>query len=165
MRTDRFGANVNIDWDHHLVHEGEMFILADEATGVAIATPKRWLFKVGAAPKGVHFRVGVAGTNGLKLELFEAPTSSADGTGVALIPANRVEQKTINATFFKDPTVSVDGTLVGVGRAGGGNFIQPGGQVESEIEYILKASTNYQIKATVTVDGTTVTLSGRCYEA
>lgn len=167
MRTDRGGADVAIGWNHHLVHNGKLWTLSDEATGVMIISPRNYLIKVGTG-RPLHVSLGVVATAGFKVELFEGTTVSGDGTTLAskLVNNNRVEpEASVNLTAFHTPTITGDGTLLASGRAGGNSHPQsPGGSARTEEEWILKPSTNYLIRITVVADSTTVTFDASVYE-
>ena len=164
MLVDRGGADVQISWEHFLVHEGRMFTIEDEQTNVQVATPKRWLIKLGATAKPIHLAVVMAATGGAKIELFESPTTTADGNALAITNLNRVCGLTLAAvTAFDDPTVTGDGTLIGHCRAGGGILQNPASAARPDLEHILRPGLNYQLKATVDVNGYTVLLDCDLY--
>lgn len=141
-----------------------MFTIEDEQTNVQVATPKRWLIKLGATAEPIHLAVVMAATGGAKIELFETPTTTADGNALSIVNLNRVSGKTLAAvTAFDDPTVTADGTLIGHCRAGGGILQSPASAARPDLEHILSPGKNYQLKATVDVNGYTVTLDCDLY--
>jgi len=78
---------------------------------------------------------------------------------------NRANLKTIGVTAEADPTVTVDGTLIGIARAGGATRAAGGGSARQEAsEFVLRASTNYAVKVTVVADNTTVTMDASVYQ-
>lgn len=167
-RIDRTETLVAITFEHHRIHNGEMWGLFDNATGVNIVTPRNWIINTPAGAP-VHFEFALAATNGFLLELFEDTTTSADGTTLAaqVKNLNRVVPVTaVPIGFFHTPTVTGDGTRIDAQRAGGGaggTSVRAGGQAKSDLEFVLEPSTKYMIRVTVAVDSTTVTLSGDFY--
>jgi len=166
MKTDVLGAQVTLDWEHHLVHMAKMFKISDEDASVDIVGPKYWMIKLAADAPHLHAKFVVIGTAGIKAELFETPAITGDGSALAIVAHNRVRPlRTLSGiTAFYDTTVSGDGTLLVVARAGGGRPLQPGGTARSEAEWTLETALNYILKVTVVGDGTTVTFGAGVYQ-
>lgn len=81
------------------------------------------------------------------IELFEAPTTTVNGTDATVVNNNRNSLNTSELLMYHAPTVTADGLQLGATMITGSG--SAGGSSEfSEIEWILKPSTNYLIKIT-----------------
>src|SRR5271157_2867616 len=103
-------AIVRIDEIHHKTHDGLMFSVNNVALNIQTATPKRYLVIVPSNANTYHFTFDIEGDAEYLVEFFETPTKSANGTALNIYNNNRNSVNTLDATFFQDPTVSVDGT-------------------------------------------------------
>lgn len=143
-----YGYPVNVNIEHHKIHEEVHYTTTDYDSDVDIAGPKYWHIKAPASGyMHMVWRVK-ASLNGLA-ELFEAPTTTADGTSLTPRNNDRNSSNTATLQVFYDPTVTVDGTRIDVDVVGsdGANPVgAEGGDVEREHEWILKQSTAYLIK-------------------
>jgi hypothetical protein len=165
MLTDKTSVQVMMGVAHHKVHQEALFILADEGANVQIATPKYWKIATPNTSTMIHFSFIGGASAACKIEMFETPTTSNDGTGLTPLNADRNSGKTASLLAYKDPAASVDGTLLASQRinASGGS-IRISGEQDRNIEYILKKNTAYLIKMTVAANGTNVELNADWYE-
>ena len=142
-----------IDNDHAYIHQGGLYSSYHKFSAVAAGATRYILIKTPAA-KYVHYRAESISTSGdnVTIELYEAPTTTADGTALtrnnhrrtgAIIPAT--------VTLFHTPTVTADGTLLHQTYIGGGVGVGQARQGEeqgNDREWVLSRSTNYLIKIT-----------------
>jgi hypothetical protein len=142
----------------HAIHMGESFGFDGDGS-IAAGESVLFLGKVGA--KQVHFDAfnGQFSAGEIKIELFEAPTITADGTLQAPYRLNRAVANTNTMGLFSAPTVSANGSKIGgvfLPASGGGAHINPAaGGVSSG--RVLTQNTNYLFKVTNT--GATTAIS------
>lgn len=145
-----------IDSVHEHIHRGEHFHRCRLDTGVTVASPKRFLFIIPNTSKRIHFVFMIeSGAGDIKVEFFENPTVTLNGTSLTPINHNRNSSKVSVLQVFVDPTITVDGDLLiclqsGTTTAGG----KASGSVTHLDEFILRQNTIYQMKTTTlaTVD-------------
>lgn len=145
-------AVTSIDEPHRMIHDGFMFSLEHSSASLANNGDLDLLITV---PAGVfpHIRqTGVrVGDTPCTVHFFEGPTTSANGTALAVYNRNRNSDNTNDVTIYVGPTVSDDGTeLVRRLLPASGGFFTPGGasiQGFSE-EWILAPSTDYLVRVT-----------------
>lgn len=154
-RVDRFcGAQVAISEEHWVVHEGFAFLFTHFIDNLANAGEAELLLKVPANTyPHIHQLDLAAGRGDVRIEIFEGPTTSSDGTPVSAPNQNRNSTNTPGLNVFHTPTVSADGTKFwdhwlhptasGSGGRQEGLVLSPMGT-----ELVLKPETNYLIKIT-----------------
>lgn len=161
-----YGYLISVMLEHHKIHEGIHYTTTDYDNDVDIAVPKYWHIKT-PATGFMHMTWRVKSTlNGL-VELFEAPTTTADGTSLTPRNNNRNSSSTATLQVFYDPTVTVDGTRLDVDTIGsdGTNPVgAEGGDMERVHEWILKQSASYLIKFTAETDNCRVNMHIAHYE-
>lgn len=84
------------------------------------------------------------------VELFEAPTTSANGTAKTPLNKNRNSTTVSKTLVYMNPTITANGTLLAtrqILQVGGGAHIE-GGEASISSEWILKPNTKYIIKIT-----------------
>ena len=97
-------------------------------------------------PVEVTLSMSVAATGAGELILFENPTVTADGTGLAEVNHNRQSSKTAAVATFSGPTLTADGTrLVGYPS---GTELAGGGLVPEGWEMILARNEEYLLRFT-----------------
>lgn len=150
-------ADMSISSDHANIHAGTGFSVSLLSAGVAnngivgiqITTP---------AGKYVHlkrYEVAISGSQA-KLEIIEAPTISGGATLTA-INRRRVGTPTAcGCTIKGTPTSQSEGTTLETLIFGGGGVgaSAPSGSRSLDIEFVLKPSTTYYLKATNTSGST-----------
>jgi len=105
------------------------------------------VFRTPDSPTDVILRTGFRSTGEALLEFFEGTTESG-GTPETLFNLNRQSATTALTALIVDPTVTVDGTLIGnskMGESGQGNS-SVGGITQTELGTVLKRSTSYMIR-------------------
>jgi len=142
---------VTIDVGHHQRHEGDSFsacyvdaTLADTETIVIH-------IKVGA-DKAAHLLYHVTCPGAFTVALYENPTTSGDGTTVAVNNHNRNSSSTADTTVFHTPSSTGNGTLLEQYYIGGGSQ-RAGGESRSAAEWVLKKSEQYLLVVTSRANG------------
>ena len=143
-----------IDEAHKMIHEGFMYKAWHKFTAVADAASVYLHLKNPADTyPHLHDFAVVAGGGDVDVEVFETPTTSADGTELVERSLNR--NGTVDAAGlqpFHTPTVSADGTQLRSSwippTASGTGNTDSGAIENAEYEMVLKPSTNYLIKIT-----------------
>ncbi|NTU49466.1 MAG: hypothetical protein HGA87_00975 [Desulfobulbaceae bacterium] len=165
-----------VPFDHHQVHEGEMWhcdaYIANLASGanydfvftVPVITPPVGGDVRAYAP---HFRYEVEVNDLCNVFLYEAPTVTA-ATGTARTPINfeRNGAYTVKLAILEAPTITAVGTLIDSeyflqgtlgGRSGGGQ----GGAIN---EFVLKSNTQYLFRLTSGAAGCDIHCDFHWYE-
>lgn len=161
---DHLGYLVSIEIEHHKVHEGVFYTVADFDVSVDTASPKYWHIITPNTDVRAHAKMQIATDTGGLVELFENPTTT--GNGDAIVASNNDRNSTNDATvnFYKDPTVSDDGTRIEVSRIGAGREKKFGGEARQASELILKKNEQYLIKATPDANAAQISLNVGFYE-
>jgi hypothetical protein len=137
-----------VDINHFFTHAGATFSNSDTAT-VVQATFKDFLIITPAVSEShlITFHMTSTQANA-EVVIYEAPTTTANGTALTLFNKNRKSSKVAETLLYKDPTVTVgsEGTqlahdlIVGGKQSGGNDFSETGE------EYVLAPSTKYLIR-------------------
>lgn len=142
----------------HAIHKGQSFGF-DTDGSIAAGASVLFLGKTGA--KQIHFDAfnGGFSLGGIKIELFESPTTTADGTAQTPYRLNRAIVNTETMGLYATPTVTANGTKIGgvfLPASGGGANANPteGGVASGRV---LKENTNYLFKVTNTGAVTAIT--------
>ena len=135
---------VVIDEAHHELHDGNHFTVQD-IQSVGAASTFYYQITAPNTTKRIHFEFFIQSSgNGLTINIFEAPTTSA-GTSLTAYNRNRNSATSATATVVHTPTVTSTGTTTihqdyipaGVNRSG---------ETRSENEFVLKQNTKYLIR-------------------
>jgi hypothetical protein len=146
---------VFMDFDHHQIHEGEVFRWSYYSASFAKNTNKDIRLVVPNISVGVqnpvklcpHIRFEVVyGDQGI-VNIYEAPTFTGNGTQRTPISLERNGSYTPKLQIHEDPTVSVVGTLIWQGLLLG-NKGTSGGIDGSQNEFVLKNNTSYLLRFT-----------------
>lgn len=158
-------ARANIPIEHHMVHKGKYFFVTDYDSDVDIATPKYWHIKSPNSTTRIHLVIMLTTDLAAVIEFFESPTTTDDGTQLTAYNADRNSTNTPTATFYYDPTVSADGTLLQKDRLGTDKPpSRLGGHIRNATEFILKQNTAYLVKISPESDNTKISLNIEFYE-
>ena len=153
-------AMQHISTVHQRIHAGQCW---DLSAKMSIGTGATALLLGKVGQYGVHFQhFSVQSTDGpIDIELFEAPTTTADGTLQTIRNRNR-EFADDSATFgvYLTPTVTVDGDRLFITGVLADAALIFGASTTAEQtqkeEWVLEPSTNYLIKLTNNGSGTAV---------
>lgn len=147
------------------LHLGQLFSTDTFDEAVAADTSIEWLIRV-AATNDVYINFGIAAGQDALLEIFETPTTSVDGSALAITNRRRADIKTLEVLAFKGPTSSADGTRIDrlfVPGGSGGN--STGGINMSSIGLILTAG-DYLLRGTNKgAAGTNIQMAVSMFEA
>ncbi len=162
-----YGYFINVDLEHHKIHEGNHWTCQDLATGLSANTPKYWHYKTPDLDSVYwHFVFELRASNGGILRLYEDPTLSADGTQLACYNNNR-NMAAVNPTLtmYKDPTVTALGTKILLQNVlGSSSGAGSGGAESREREFVLKKNTSYLVEFTPFANSTTASCCAEHYE-
>jgi len=151
-----------IDTVHRLIHAGLHFRTTDLATGILIATPKRYLLITPNTTMRIHLSLEFVGGGAFTAELFEDTVVTANGTGMTEVNSDRNSTNVATLQTFEDPTVTADGTLIFTGSGSAIHVVDT--EKNHDDEFILKQNTNYEIKITALSDGVGVLTNINWYE-
>lgn len=150
-----------IDTVHARIHAGMLFAADLVDVALAGAASLEMLVRT-AVGMPVHMRISTNAGGDARIRLFEAPTTTADGTPLALKDRNRITNNTATALVFSAPTVTVDGTSLL-------DAVQPaskGASFEAFGEFVLAANTDYLVRVTNLAGGAqAVSLQADMYES
>ncbi len=128
------------------LHLGQVFTTDKLAVGVTAAAATDMLIRVGAVDAYLDCFVS-AGVDVL-VEIFEGPTTTADGAALPTFNRKRSSPKVATALFFDLPTVTVDGTRItrllipggGPGNSAGLAISIPVSMILTTGDYILRVT-------------------------
>lgn len=147
-----------------LGHLGRIYGFSYEALAMATTDTKYILIQTDGFD--LHVSVEFKATGYALVELYEDAVVSAVGTVLPTSGYNRTTPKVVHSGFFKDPTVTSPGNLIGRRRAYGtsNGANKATSSVIPDVEIILKHDTNYLLKITTLSNATDLFLSGVFYE-
>jgi hypothetical protein len=165
-------AAPKVDIAHDSIHKGAFFSTHNISTGLTVANPKQFLYiasqscPIPANTTQTHFRFIVSCDLGVKVEFFEAPEISSNGTPIDIINQDRNSSQPDDDSMFEDTVVTSDGTklyeeLIGSASSGGTGGLL----IRDEDEIILKIGTAYLLRITPLVDNVNITTHTRHYDA
>lgn len=147
IRVDSQGGIPTMSEVHWQTHKGRMFTTAHYNSSLANAGVINLLIQVGAIP--AHMRLSLTASGLSTAELFEGTTFSNAGTAMAEVNKNRASATTATTAVTHTPTITLDGTSLGVTLVpGGAGPHAVGAQVESFEEWLLAANTKYLLRVT-----------------
>lgn len=154
-----------IDWEHHQVHEGEMFsysyLISSLSSGVnqdfRLVVPV--YSNLGRTPHIVFEAIATAET---ELYFYENTTFSGNGTAQSKYNRNRNIAAGPGMGVFLSPTVSALGTLLWVGLLGANN--RTGSAERALTEWILKSNTSYLFRVTSRAASDKIVFRANWYE-
>lgn len=160
------GGSYSIPIAHAKIHEGKLFNFNYTAS-VNNAANADLLLRVGAKPLHLSFSAEMVGQ--YTLTIYEAPTTSANGTAITIVNNNRLSANLPLSAVGYTPTVSVVGTSIWSKLGAGGTTTPTRTQVQTGVrqdeELILLPNTNYLIRMNNSSTATqTVSLNFDFYE-
>jgi len=164
--TDKLtNALVTIDYSHHEIHEGSHYKQGYQITGLLTGETVALVFTTPNTAKWAHWTLTAQTTGKVTVQLFRAPTLSAQGT--ALTPLNRNENVNNPATTIvrHTPTITDNGVKLVERWIGGTGFkFDIGGELRGSSEIILKQNTQYLVLCTAQADDVDCAIGGDWYE-
>jgi hypothetical protein len=165
MRTDTSGAQVFMDWIHHLVHQKKLFAFHHENTNFDISGPINILIVTGS--KELHFVGEAEALNGqVSIAIFEDTTTSDDGTEIASSAFHRGTKVPLLSKVYHTPSITADGTQFVTRRilasATGANRVSSA--LRPGAERVFKANSKYLIRFTAVADNLFLTVDCTIYE-
>lgn len=148
---------VIIELGHHHLHEGETHQFTSAPAALSSGASLNYRVVVGdliPTTRTPHFLIEVDATAETWIYLYEAPTTSANGTQQTVYNRNRNSVTVPNATIWLGPTVTADGNLLSTWIVGAGK--KTGGGSRESLEWDLKANTVYLIRITAKATGDNV---------
>lgn len=157
---------VHIDFPHHQVHEGEMYLysylISSLNSGSSIifrlSVPNTYSLPIRAP----HLVIETISTLETELYFYEGTAFSAPGTAQSTYNRNRNISAGPGMTVFLSPTVSAAGTLLWIGLTGSSN--KAGAADRSLTEWILKPNTQYSLVVTSKSNGDKIVVRLDWYE-
>lgn len=138
-----------ISYEHHQVHEGETWQANYGPVAIANSAVVDHLIivaNVTATTRTPHLVTEVDSTGETWLEIYEAPTTTANGTAVTIYNRNRNTAGSPTTTVFITPTITAVGTKITGWIVGSGQ--KSGGSGRDANEWDLKSNTKYIVRAT-----------------
>ena len=150
LGVDLTGGVYVVDELSNAVHSGNAYSVNLKAT-VTTGDSTSMLGRTG--DKEVHFdHFTLSGSKGkFSIELFEAPTVTADGTPILSLNRHRASTNTASMSVYSGPTVTDNGTLMDdstVYDTGGVGANVSQGQGGVDADWVLAANTEYLIVIT-----------------
>lgn len=143
----RADAVHEIDQGHQKIHAGLMFSFCDEVAGLVNTAAVDYLIVTGA--KAPHLIWEAFGDTAMRLQFYEASTTSANGAAQSVRNRNRGSASVPVTAIYKTPTITVVGDLLCQERDGSASTSSKvGGEVREGHEWILKVNTKYLIRVT-----------------
>jgi hypothetical protein len=135
-----------IDYEHHEIHSGSHFFIADYAGPLGINDEIDFIVTTSNTTKWAHMSFGFSSTGGFRLECYMGPTSVAGGTLVTPLNSNQNSATASTLTILKDPaSIGALGTRL-FGYLAGANKVS--GFSDRQKEIILKQDTTYLFRFT-----------------
>ena len=138
-----------LDYAHHQVHEGETWQAGYGPIAIANNAVVDHLIIVAAVTGTIrtpHVVIELDSTGETWLELYESPTTTANGTGVTCYNRNRNTAGSPTTTIYVGPTVTATGTKLMGQISGSGE--KAGGSSRDSTEWDLKTSVHYLVRIT-----------------
>jgi len=143
--TDSHDRIVMVENAQNHIHNGEMFRV-NAVFSLGVSGTRFALIRTGSTP--VHIYGDLTASGASKLNFYEAPTTTADGTPATVLNKRRDSTNTSNVLAFDSPTVTANGTLLDPFILTG--TINAGGKDRSQNEWSLSANTDYLIEVFAT---------------
>jgi hypothetical protein len=148
---------VGIDYAHYQVHSGQHFMGGDLGT-ISNNGNVDYLF-ISDNTYNCHFLFDIASDQNIKIEIYEAPTITANGTVLGTINLNRTKTNVPTALVYKNPTITANGNMLGAMYS-----IGRGAPANNNQEMIFKKGVKYLCRLVGTVNGTIYSVVFDWYE-
>lgn len=157
MRQDPLGADAQIEYGHHLVHQSKLNYAADTSTTV---TSVVYLITTGA--KRLHLQMRALFSTAGSVVVTEAPTATPSGTDIAFAPLNRSDNpaaRKLLSVICKTPTGVSAGTALPAHYVQANNALMIP-SVRSGTEYVLNPNTKYLVTLTLASGNASIGFEG-----
>lgn len=151
-----------INAEHAEIHEAHHYFVSDIDIDIDIATPKYWHVQAPDSAVRIHFTWEMETQNAALIEVFENPTLATNGAGMTEWNNDRNSGNTSNLNTYRDPNVTVDGTLIYSKRLVSDK--KSGGFVKRSHEIILDQAASYLFKITTDADDNEANIFMEYYE-
>lgn len=144
------GEIETIQWEHELVHDGEMYRVDKLYQDVANAGTAM-LYLACGTQANVHATFSVSGAGAAYIYLYE-DIGATTGTSVNSYNMNRSSTNTPYVSMKWNPVTTTAGTAMQTeympGGAGSASATRVGNSARSNTEWVLKAGKNYAVSVT-----------------
>ena len=166
-RVSKGGRLATIEYAHMAVHEDGFVTATEYVADLDIIGPRTYYIKP-LAGFALHSVFLIKSSSAVRVQIYEDPTVTGDGTRLAHMRNNRNSAIADNArdTTYHTPTANPDGDLIYDSYSGGasGLLIRAGGESRQGEEIILNPAKGYLVRVTATVDNTILSMSHEYYE-
>ena len=145
------GAIEVISYEHHEIHSGSHYFVKTVIELSGAGDIEYFMFRTPDTSKRVHAQARIGGNAEFDIEIFEDPTTTADGTPVTTINNERDSANTSELLAFGAPTVTADGDRIWYGRIGTGRDATVSAATGYEI--LAATDTDYLFKVTKAASG------------
>ena len=136
------------DYIHHLIHEGEVFSMSHMEANIANGGSIDMLFLVGDEHP-LQWTHECLASKTFKIEIYEGPTVSDNGTPLDIINMNRESSKELDTVAYTDPTITNNGLkLFEQVLPGGGAQPSSGGSSRPNLEWLFARGGRYYMVMT-----------------
>lgn len=150
-----------VDYEHHEIHSGSHFFIADHDTSVAVNETLEFVFTTPDTTKWAHLTLQFASILGATLDVYEGTADIVGGTPVVPKNNNRNSATASVMTVLVEPTSVTDGTKIAGFMAGAG---RTAGNVDRDKEFVLKQNTSYLFRFTSLANSNAWSYVGEWYE-
>lgn len=131
------------DFEHHEIHDGDHFDISD-LQSMSNNVDLDYLLITPDLAKWMHTIFGLDSDAKASIALYEAPTTSANGTPLTAYNNNRNSATAATLQVFRAPTVSAAGTQIDIHMVGSSG--KSGGTKRDTDEWVLKVNTKYLLR-------------------
>lgn len=142
---DVFGNVKVIDVANSSVHDGTAYTYTGTAQ-VQASSSVYFMGKSGGVTAHLMGFFVKSDASPVKVEFFESPTTTADGTAQSAVARNRQSTATATMQVFVNPTVTASGTLLMTDRVLGDKQTVSDNHLDGE--WLLKKNTSYLFRLT-----------------
>lgn len=154
-----------IDYEHSEIHAGSHFKAGYQDITMSDEDIIALVFTTPDTTKWAHWTLTAQSTGLCVVQLFRAPTLSAEGTAITPFNRNENSDKTADVVVKHTPTITTNGTKLTekwLGSDAGKYDI--GGSTRGASEIILKQNTQYLVLCTAGADAIKCAIGGDWYE-
>jgi len=148
-----------ISSEHHEIHEGDAYLLPKEVA-LNNGDVYDFLFIPPINGKQIHMNWELTGDDKFKVEFYENPTVTANGTDItsSVLNRNRNSIETTSSTVYSQPTVTSTGTSLHCA------YTDKYTPTRVEGELVLGETNTYLLRIVALKDSASICVSGNWYE-